>query len=116
MSRYAEFDEEIVSLYEIGMSIREIAKKIHWSRNFVRNRLIANGVELRKRGGNRRISNALLRKRIVFLYLMGYSMKDTAILLKISRNCVRNNLAAARIPARPRGGAGQKLVTRRATP
>lgn len=50
-SRYTDWDDEIVYSYEVlQQSLQTIGDRIHWSANFVRNRLIANGIELRGKG------------------------------------------------------------------
>jgi transposase-like protein len=89
---YTEWDEEICDLYKLGASMREIAEVIHWSANFVRNRLIANDVEIRGRGGasggGRPKVDPRRRNLAVALRRRGKTVDDIAAIMGHSTNTI----------------------------
>lgn len=52
-SKFTDDDAEIIERYQSLSTIEQIGKDLHWSPNFVRNRLIDNGIKLRPKGGSR---------------------------------------------------------------
>jgi DNA-directed RNA polymerase specialized sigma24 family protein len=111
---YTDDDPLIVELYETGYSLREISQIVHWSKGFVKRRLVRNGVEIRGRGGNRKRPDLSQQAKAVALYVeQGYSLDDTARILGLSHNGVRSHLRRAGVTMRPRGAAGRLLVERR---
>jgi DNA-binding transcriptional MerR regulator len=108
--------DKIVQLREeLYLSIREISRAVHWSSSAVRRVLIARGIDLGPRGGNRRRTFKTEDiTRVVFLHdVMGYSQDDIAKILGHSRTWVFNRVSRGTHP-RPRGTAGSRLIKRRA--
>lgn len=107
--------DKIVQLrLELGMSMREIGRAVHWSPSAVRRALIRRDIDLGHRGGNRRDTFRTDDiTRVVFLHdVMGYSQDDIARILGRSRVWVHNRVVRAS-SSRPRGAAGQRLIKRR---
>lgn len=105
--RYTEWDDEIIRFYEAGWSIREIAKRIHWSPGFVRNRLIRHSIPLRSRGGNdagqRSIDPHLVEQAKFLYHRLGWRRCDVAQHLGVCDTTISRYLNVGGAPPRPRG-------------
>lgn len=103
MARYTEHDAEIIELYtEYDFSLREIGAMIHWSPSFVKNRLIANGVPIKPRGGSKtgtKISLATL-ERTRELYESGLDATQVSEVMGCHKGTVINYLKRMDIPIR----------------
>lgn len=114
-NRYPEWDEEIVRLYvEEGLTQKEIAERIGWSRRFVSNRLIHHKVPTRKSGHYRIWPDQHKNMdRTIFLYRdMKMTTDEVAEVLGVARATVIRRLQAAGVERRGRGGAGKNYYAK----
>lgn len=80
-------------LYEAGLSLREIESITGVPNTTARGRLIAAGVKMRKRGGNRKFPPHDEYAKTVFLYTqMKWSVYEIAEALDITHSTVQNRL------------------------
>lgn len=112
-SRNRQHDEEIIFLYvELGYSMKDIGKEIFWSEGFVRNRLIWNGIEIRRPGGNHhgRITPHKRIQEAVYLYeVKGLNSREIAEGMGVCASTVLRYLDKGGVK---RYGAGGREISR----
>ncbi|MEF2255599.1 hypothetical protein [Microbacterium schleiferi] len=103
--------EQAATLYSHGFSIAAIASYLDTSYNNVRQNLERRGIERRSRGGSRpaadrthaRTVNVQHGMTAVLLYTAGGPLEAVAAAAGVSTSAVREYLADAGVPIRPRG-------------
>jgi transposase len=103
--RLRSLDRRIAQLYlDLGLSTREVGRRLYLSPSVVLRRLDACGIARRPPGGSEpRVEHREL-ERAAFLYVrVGLSLAAIAELEGIHRNAVRHRLHAAGVTLRPRG-------------
>lgn len=97
-TRYPEYDAEIIRVFRETNSMRETARRTHWSFNHVRARLIAHNIPRPKQGGQPGIPNdarsARIYKRIRYLRTeYGMTPKEIGRAIGMSPESVRWRLS-----------------------
>jgi hypothetical protein len=105
-------DREIAYLYlDLGLTAREVGRRVYASGSAVLRRLAECGIARRPRGGSGPRLDARLFERTAFLYArLGLSLAAVAALEGIQPNAVRHRLRAAGVPLRPPGGVVRRQL------
>lgn len=100
------FDAQIVDLYGQQLSIDAITRHVPGSYKFVRDRLLANNVKLRPRGGNRkpRVSHAEMLKTKRLYLEDKQSLSQVAAATGVNRTTVIRRLDQMGVKRRPANG------------
>lgn len=92
---------QMVALYESGLTIAEVAERVHWSPSCVYRNLRVRRVEIRKRGSQRgpRLDHRHV-KLTVLMYRKGYSMVEIGEALGLATTTIHYRLHRAGEPIR----------------
>jgi transposase len=97
-------DQYIVEAYANGKLIKEIAEDLSKSYGFVHDRLVANEVAIRPRGGRIKVLDAWEMARTEFLYnRCQFDLVTTGQILGVHKTTVHRRLKSAGVPRRPKG-------------